>query len=385
MKNLFRGIIDVFPEISENFLSSPKRVKLGFDPTTDTLHLGHSVLLRKMSQFQKCGHKPIIIIGDFTARIGDPTGKSKTRVQLSKEQVDENVNNFVKTISKFLNLEDCELVFNSSHLEKLSLVDIISLQSAFTVNQLLHKEDFRKRFESETPIGLHELMYPILQGFDSFVVNSDIELGGTDQKFNVSAGRIIQSHMNSGNKQIGILMPILVGTDGKQKMSKSLNNFIGLDEHPLNMFSKLEKIPDESVDNFIELLTDIDLKTMSTEPRERQKQMAFSVVASFHGENVANEALKSSEAIVFSNETPKEAETLSISNIQFPILFANLLKELELTKTNSEGRRLISNGSIKINGEKVTNESHQISSPEDIDNAFVQLTRTKFFRLVANQ
>lgn len=381
MMNLLRGIVDIFPTIQENFFDKPKRIKLGFDPTTDVLHLGHSVLLRKMSQFQQLGHQPVIIIGDFTARIGDPTGKSKTRVQLSKEEVDNNVDNFVKTISKFLDVNKCEIVFNSKHLEKLSLPDIISIQSAITVNQFLHKEDFRNRFENEIAIGLHELMYPILQGIDSSVVDSDVELGGTDQKFNVSVGRMIQNHMKSKFRQIGMLMPILVGTDGKQKMSKSLNNTIGLDEHPLNMFSKLEKIPDESVNNFIELLTDIDLNTLSTEPRERQKQMAFSVVSSFHGEDVAREVLSNSEAIVISNKTDFDVETFSIENIKFPILFANLLKELEITKTNSEGRRMITNGSVKINGVKITNEALSISSIEEINNSFVQLSRKKFFRL----
>lgn len=384
MNNLLRGITEIFPLVDHIFFSEPKRIKLGFDPTTDTLHLGHSVLLRKMSQFQKSGHNPVIIIGDFTARIGDPTGKSKTRVQLSKEEVSENVDKFVNTISKFLDTNKCEFVFNSLHLEKLSLVDIIDIQTAFTVNQLLHKEDFKNRFEKENPIGLHELMYPILQGFDSFIVKSDVELGGTDQKFNVSVGRTIQNHMNSEVTQVGMLMPILVGTDGKQKMSKSLNNFIALDEHPLNMFSKLEKIPDDCVDNFAELLTDIDLESLPKEPRVRQKTMAFSVVSSFHGEDVALATLKSSEAIILSNKTDVDAESIAIENVNFPILFANLLKELNITKTNSEGRRMIANGSVKINGEKISNESHIVDSIEAIDNSLVQLSRKKIFRVVSS-
>ncbi len=214
---------------------------MGFDPTSDSLHLGHSILLRKLSEFQNAGHKPVIIIGDFTARIGDPTGKSKTRKQLTKEEVDDNVDTFFTTISKFIDVNNAEFVFNSTHLNSLTLSEIIRLQSTFTVNQLLAKQDFRDRFNKENPIGLHEMMYPLLQGFDSFAVKSDIELGGVDQKFNVSIGRVIQKQFDSDNQQVGMLMPILIGTDGKEKMSKSLNNTIGIDEHPLNMFSKLEK------------------------------------------------------------------------------------------------------------------------------------------------
>lgn len=380
-QEILRGIVDIFPTVPEDFFSTPKRIKLGFDPTTNTLHLGHSILLRKLSAFQKQGHTPVIIIGDFTARIGDPTGKTKTRSQLSKEQVEANVGNFINTLSKFLDNDNCEIVFNSNHLETLSLTEILKLQSLFTVNQLLAKKDFWSRFESETPIGLHEFMYPLLQGFDSFVVKSDVELGGIDQKFNVSIGRVIQSNLDSKSKQVGMLMPILVGTDGKEKMSKSLGNTIGIEDHPLSMFSKLEKIPDSSVEDFLLLLTDFDMETLPENPREKQKLMAVEVVSTFHGREKAMKALKNSESIVLSGESSVEAEELSLSKINFPITLANLMKELELTNSTSEARRKINSGSVKINGVKITDEKHVISCESEINNKLLQLSRKLFFKL----
>ncbi len=377
--SIFRGIVDIFPEIlPADFLAAPKRVKLGFDPTSDCLHLGHSILLRKLSEFQNAGHKPVIIIGDFTARIGDPTGKSKTRKQLSKEEVDENIDKFFATICKFIDVGNAEFVFNSSHLNSLTLSEIIKLQSTFTVNQLLAKQDFRDRFNRENPIGLHEMMYPLLQGFDSFVVNSDIELGGVDQKFNVSIGRVIQKQFDSDSQQVGMLMPILSGTDGKEKMSKSLNNTIGLDEHPLNMFSKLEKIPDNVVDDFILLLTDLDMTNLPSNPREKQKLMAVEVVSTIHGEEEAKKALKNSEAIIVSGETEVIAEEIAFEENMLPILLANLLKEINFTKSTSVARRLISSGAIKIDGEKITDEKHTINNFGQL----FQVSRKSFFRLI---
>jgi tyrosyl-tRNA synthetase len=379
LMSIFRGIVDIFPEIlPADFLAAPKRVKLGFDPTSDCLHLGHSILLRKLSEFQNAGHKPVIIIGDFTARIGDPTGKSKTRKQLSKEEVDENIDKFFATICKFIDVGNAEFVFNSSHLNSLTLSEIIKLQSTFTVNQLLAKQDFRDRFNRENPIGLHEMMYPLLQGFDSFVVNSDIELGGVDQKFNVSIGRVIQKQFDSDSQQVGMLMPILSGTDGKEKMSKSLNNTIGLDEHPLNMFSKLEKIPDNVVDDFILLLTDLDMTNLPSNPREKQKLMAVEVVSTIHGEEEAKKALKNSEAIIVSGETEVIAEEIAFEENMLPILLANLLKEINFTKSTSVARRLISSGAIKIDGEKITDEKHTINNFGQL----FQVSRKSFFRLI---
>lgn len=379
--NLFRGIIDVFPQVHlSEFFSTPKRIKLGFDPTSNFLHLGHSILLRKLQSFQKAGHTPVIIIGDFTAQIGDPTGKQTTRKQLSEEEVSSNINNFISTIKRFLDIEKCEIHFNSNHLMGLSLREIIELQSILTVQQLLAKKDFSNRLNEQTPISLHEFMYPLLQGFDSFYVCSDVELGGIDQKFNVSIGRDVQKHFNSDVEQIGMLMPILTGTDGVQKMSKSLNNAIGLDEHPISMFSKLEKIPDNVVDDFILLLTDCDVTQFSSNPRLKQKEMAFEVVSSFHGKELAIKAQKDAESIVLSNSVTADVPEVSISSVVFPIRLANLMKDLNLSKSTSDSKRKIVAGSIRLNGIKILDENYVIENQDAIKNQILQLSKKEFYK-----
>jgi tyrosyl-tRNA synthetase len=379
--SLLRGITDIFPTIiPETFFSYPKRIKLGFDPTSNFLHLGHSILLRKLQAFQNEGHTPVIIIGDFTARIGDPSGKSTTRKQLTKEEVDANIENFIKTVSGFIDMSRCELFYNSNHLCQLSLSEIINLQSLMTVQQLIAKQDFTNRLEAQTPIGLHEFMYPLLQGYDSFQVKSDVELGGTDQKFNVGLGRDVQKHFGSPVQQVGMLMPILIGTDGTQKMSKSLNNAIGIDEHPISMFSKLEKIPDHLVNDYIMLLTDCELETFSDKPRERQKQMALKVVSGFHGSENAIRAMKDLESLVFANSTDAEVPEVSIENIEFPCRLVNMLKDLNLVNSTSDARRKIKNGSVRLNGIKVTDENHIVDS--SVAQQIVQLSKKEFFKLV---
>jgi len=383
--DLFRGIVDVFPQVHlQDFFSIQKRIKLGFDPTSDFLHLGHSILLRKLQSFQNAGHIPVIIIGDFTAQIGDPTGKQKTRKQLTQEEVKSNIDNFISTIEKFVDIQKCGVYFNSVHLKKLQLPDIIQLQSIITVQQLLAKKDFSTRMENQTPISLHEFMYPLLQGFDSFHFQSEVELGGIDQKFNVSIGRDIQKYFNSEVEQIGMLMPILTGTDGIQKMSKSLNNAIGLDEHPISMFSKLEKIPDNIVDDYILLLTDCDKTQFSSNPRLKQKEMAFEVVSSFYGRELATKAQKDAESIVLSNSILADVPETSIDSIQFPIRLANLLNQLRLTDSVSDSKRKITSGAIKLNGVKILDENYVIENLEIIENKIIKLSKTEFYKFIIN-
>jgi len=383
--DLFRGIVDVFPQVHlQDFFSTQKRIKLGFDPTSDFLHLGHSILLRKLQSFQNAGHIPVIIIGDFTAQIGDPTGKQKTRKQLTQEEVKSNIDNFISAIEKFVDIQKCGVYFNSVHLKKLQLPDIIQLQSIITVQQLLAKKDFSTRMENQTPISLHEFMYPLLQGFDSFHFQSEVELGGIDQKFNVSIGRDIQKYFNSEVEQIGMLMPILTGTDGIQKMSKSLNNAIGLDEHPISMFSKLEKIPDNIVDDYILLLTDCDKTQFSSNPRLKQKEMAFEVVSSFYGREIAMTAQKDAESIVLSNSISADVPETSIDSIQFPIRLANLLNELRLTDSVSDSKRKITSGAIKLNGVKILDENYVIENLEIIENKIIKLSKTEFYKFIIN-
>lgn len=381
--NLFRGIVDIFPQVNlQDFFSTPKKIKLGFDPTSDFLHLGHSILLRKLQSFQNAGHTPIIIIGDFTAQIGDPTGKQRTRKQLTQEEVKSNIDNFINAIEKFIDIQKCGIYFNSRHLKKLQLLDIIQLQSIITVQQLLAKKDFSIRMENQTPISLHEFMYPLLQGFDSFHFESEVEIGGLDQKFNVSIGRDIQKHFNSDVEQIGMLMPILPGTDGVQKMSKSLNNAIGLDEHPISMFSKLEKIPDNVVDDYILLLTDCDINRFSSDPRLKQKEMAFEVVSSFYGNELAMKAQKDAESIVLSNTVSVDVPEISIESIQFPIRLANLLNELSLTTSVSDAKRKLKSGAIKLNGVKILDENCVIENLEIIENKIIQLSKKQFYKFI---
>lgn len=378
------SIVDVLPATNlSQFLSQPKRIKLGFDPTSDFLHLGHSVLLRKLRAFQQDGHTPVVIIGDFTARIGDPTGKNTTRPQLDPETVSANGQSFLDTLGKFLNLEKCEIIFNSTHLASLQLNDIIKLQSLMTVQQLLAKQDFSNRLKNETPISLHEFMYPLLQGFDSFVVQSDVELGGIDQKFNISIGRTIQRGLGSEVQQIGLLMPILVGTDGHQKMSKSLGNTIGINEHPLHMFSKLEKIPDSAVNEFITLLTDCGPEDFPTNPREKQRQMAIEVTAIFHGMDKALEAKQSAESIVFSglaDPTDSNVPTALLNGITFPIPLAKLLKALNLVKSTSDARRKIRAGSVFLSGIKVSDDTTIIPLAETLNNQVIRLSKKEIYK-----
>jgi tyrosyl-tRNA synthetase len=383
MDDLLRGIVDVFPQVNlEDFLSQQRRIKLGFDPTSDFLHLGHSILLRKLQAFQREGHKPVVVIGDFTAMIGDPTGKSSTRKQLSKEEVRENTGNFLSIIRKFLNPAQCEFRANSEHFKSMGMEDTIRLQSMMTVQQLLAKQDFSSRLEKQVPISLHEFMYPLLQGFDSFKYESDVELGGVEQKFNVSVGRGVQKHFGSDRLQVGMLMPILVGTDGVQKMSKSLNNAIGINEHPLQMFSKLEKIPDHCVDDYITLLTDCDLDKFPSEPRKRQQRMAFEVVSTFHGKEKAFEAKWAAESIALSSKTTDvDAPEISIQGIDFPTKLPNLLKSVGMAESTSDARRKIRAGCVKLEGVKIVDENFLIRDKESIEGKLFQTSRNNFFRI----
>ncbi|MEB3334329.1 MAG: tyrosine--tRNA ligase, partial [Cyanobacteriota bacterium] len=325
---LSRGLADLFPaaapadprpaaSLADQLLAArlaeaegagrPLRVKLGIDPTGSDIHLGHSILFRKLRAFQDAGHTAVLIIGDFTARIGDPTGKSATRVQLGAAEVEANAETYLvqlglgqppeRALLDFTTPGRLEVRRNSEWLGGLDLPAVIELLAQTTVGQMLAKEDFSNRYGSGTPISLHEFLYPLLQGYDSVAIRADVELGGTDQKFNVAMGRDLQRHFGQ-RPQFGLLLPILPGTDGVQKMSKSLGNTVGLQEPPLDMYSKLEKVPDTVVDDYLTLLTNLDLAALPANPRERQKAMALAVTASRHGEPAALEAQASALGVV---------------------------------------------------------------------------------------
>ncbi len=380
----------------------PLRVKLGIDPTGSDIHLGHSILFRKLRAFQNAGHTAVLIIGDFTARIGDPTGKSSTRVQLDAAAVEANAATYLAQLGQgqppersLLDFETpgrLEVRRNSEWLAGLALPQVIELLGISTVGQMLAKEDFANRYGSGTPISLHEFLYPLLQGYDSVAVAADLELGGTDQKFNVAMGRDMQRHFGQ-RPQFGLLLPILPGLDGVQKMSKSLGNTVGLMEDPLSMYSKLEKVPDAVVEDYLTLLTDLDTAALPTNPRERQKAMALEVTASRHGRDAALQAQGDAAGLVgaglagagkLSGELSADSvPEASLAGLAFPLKAFYLLSALQVCASSSEGRRQIQGGGVKLDGEKLSDPNQEFASAEELDGKVLQLGRKTFRRLVA--
>ncbi len=399
---LTRGISEYFPlDDSEDLLKkiittksqegNKLRIKLGIDPTGTDIHLGHSILFRKLRSFQDKGHKAVLIIGDFTAQIGDPTGKSKTRIQLSEEEVLDNSKTYLQQLGlgkpanqSILDFETegrIEIRHNSEWLKDLNLNQIIQLMSSSTVGQMLAKEEFNTRYNSQIPISLHEFLYPLLQGYDSVVVNSDIELGGTDQKFNIAIGRDLQRHFNQ-KPQFGILLPILVGLDGVKKMSKSELNTVGLNEEPLSMYSKLEKVKDEIIPSYLELLTTCDLSVLSEkEPRDLQRFMALEVTSLFHGREKALEAKSNCEK-VFLGEKEKVGKIplIQLKGVNFPLKFFYLLSRLNLFSSSSESKRTIKGGGVKLNGERITDPDIVFETKDELIGKILQIGKKKINR-----
>ncbi len=380
----------------------PLRVKLGIDPTGSDIHLGHSLLFRKLRAFQNAGHTAVLIIGDFTARIGDPTGKSSTRVQLDAAAVEANAATYLAQLGQgqppersLLDFETpgrLEVRRNSEWLAGLALPQVIELLGISTVGQMLAKEDFANRYGSGTPISLHEFLYPLLQGYDSVAVAADLELGGTDQKFNVAMGRDMQRHFGQ-RPQFGLLLPILPGLDGVQKMSKSLGNTVGLMEDPLSMYSKLEKVPDAVVEDYLTLLTDLDTAALPTNPRERQKAMALEVTASRHGRDAALQAQADAAGLVGAGLAGAggagdglQADSVpeaSLAGLAFPLKAFYLLSALRVCASSSEGRRQIQGGGVKLDGEKLSDPNQEFASAKELDGKVLQLGKKTFRRLVA--
>ncbi len=400
-----RGLDDLFPyKQAENSdqsfikrleLSSiekkPLRIKLGIDPTGTDIHIGHSILFRKLRAFQDAGHKAILIIGDFTARIGDPTGKSKTRIQLTKDDVESNALNYLEQLGLGKEPQNSLLDFstpgrleirrNSEWLESLDLSKVIELLSNSTVGQMLAKEDFNNRYKSGTPISLHEFLYPLLQGYDSVAINADLELGGTDQKFNIAMGRDLQKAFGQ-KPQFGMLLPILVGLDGTQKMSKSLNNFVGINEDSLSMYSKLEKVPDDLVFSYLNLLTDENLNELSSSPREVQKFMALKITSNFKGVEAAKKAQSNSEKLILGNQNSlEEIPESSISNVNFPAKAFYLFSKMKLCSSSSEARRQILGGGVRIDGEKIEDPNLEFDTPDELIGKILQVGKKKFLRV----
>ena len=396
---LTRGTSDLFPhqpdsqDPRENLTQllqtadRPLRIKLGIDPTGSDIHLGHSIPFRKLRAFQDAGHVAVVIIGDFTARIGDPTGKSEVRKQLTSEEVRTNAENYLAQLRPILDFNTpnrLEIRYNSEWLGKLDLSQILELLSTMTVGQMLAKEGFSERYDKENPIFLHEFLYPLMQGYDSVAVEADVELGGTDQKFNIAVGRDLQKYFGK-KPQFGLLLPILIGTDGSQKMSKSLNNYVGLRESALSMYSKLEKTPDVLLKDYYELLTNLPLDAMPSNPREAQKQLAIEVVAQFHGEEEALKAQKTAQDIVLQGNTEAAASVpeFSLAAVTFPLKLFYLLSATGLCKSSGEGRRQIQGGGVRIDSEKITDVDKSFETAEALAGKVLQVGKNKFIRFVA--
>jgi tyrosyl-tRNA synthetase len=373
----------------------PLRVKLGIDPTGSDIHLGHSILFRKLRAFQDAGHTAVLIIGDFTARIGDPTGKSATRVQLGAAEVEANAETYLvqlglgqdpaRALLDFETPGRLEVRRNSEWLAGMDLPAVIDLLGTSTVGQMLAKEDFANRYGSGTPISLHEFLYPLLQGYDSVAIEADLELGGTDQKFNVAMGRDLQRH-HGLRPQFGLLLPILPGLDGVQKMSKSLGNTVGLAEDALSMYSKLEKVPDAVVNDYLTLLTDLDLANLPENPRERQKAMALEITAGRHGVAAATAAQADAGSLVAgaagTGAAEAEVPEASLATVNFPAKAFYLLAALGVCSSSSESRRQIQGGGVKLDGEKLSDPNQEFSGTQELAGKVLQLGKKTFRRLV---
>lgn len=372
LKIIKKGVAEL---ISENELveklkksqreNKPLIIKLGLDPTAPDIHLGHTVVIRKLKAFQDLGHQIIIIIGDYTGMIGDPTGKSETRKQLTREEVLKNAETYKTQIFKILDPEKTIVRFNSEWLAPLNFADVIKLAAKYTVARMLEREDFKNRFSNNLPISIHEFFYPLMQGYDSVALSADVELGGTDQKFNILMGRTLQKEYGQSDVQIGLFMPILEGTDGIKKMSKSLGNYIGINEEPNEVYGKTMSIPDELIIRYFELVTDIhpdeiekmkqQIKEGTVNPRDLKMRLAREIVALYHGQDASAKAEEHFKSVFQKGALPENIEEVLISSSELPngrIWIAKLLTMMGLAPSTSEARRLLTQGSVKINEEK---------------------------------
>ncbi|SDJ37601.1 tyrosine--tRNA ligase [Chryseobacterium jejuense] len=366
-------------------------IKLGFDPTAPDLHLGHAVVLKKLKQFQDLGHQIIIVVGSFTARIGDPTGKNKARKPLSVEDVQHNAQTYINQLSKIIDVEKTKIVFNSDWLDALNFSEVIQLLSKVTVAQLMHRNDFNKRFTENTPIAMHELVYPILQGFDSVKIECDIEMGGTDQLFNCTMGRQLQE-VHQMPAQIVMCMPLLKGLDGKEKMSKSLNNIIGLTDEPNEMFGKTMSIPDALIGEFIDLTTDFSIEQKNNlkvkmengeNPMNIKKLVAKNIISQYHDDDAAESAeLFFNNQFQNKNFDEKSFEPVSIHTLdhnQQRTTVLELCYQLKNDLSKSAVRRLIESGGVQINSVKILNPDQEIELIKEIK---IKIGRRNFFELI---
>ncbi len=391
LSEIKRGTAEIIDEeriktLLENYLKTGENyyVKAGFDPTAPDLHLGHTVLIQKLAVFQKFGGIVQFLIGDFTGMIGDPTGKNVTRKPLDKETVLENAKSYKEQVFKILDPEKTEVVFNSKWLDELGARGIVELTTTFNVARMLERDDFEKRFKSETPISISEFLYPLLQGYDSVALKSDIELGGTDQKFNLLMGRQLQRTYNVGKQQAVLMMPLLEGLDGVNKMSKSLGNYIGVTEDPQTMFGKVLSISDDLMWRYYELLSDKSLHEIEqlkedvangkVHPKLAKEALAQEIVTRYHDSAAAQKAKEEFDRVHKQKDIPTDIAEYSF---QGPIWIAKVLTETKLEPSTSQARRDIKQGAVKINQEKITDEQLQLENGEYI----VQVGKRKFAKV----
>ncbi len=370
-------------------LSRPLRIKAGFDPTAPDLHLGHTVLLNKMRQFQDLGHHALFLIGDFTGMIGDPTGKNTTRPPLSREQVLENAQSYREQVFKVLDPEKTEIVFNSVWMDKFSAVDLIRLAATHTVAQMLERDDFSKRYKNSQPIAIHEFIYPLVQGYDSVALKSDVELGGTDQKFNLLMGRELQRHFGQPAQCI-LTMPLLEGLDGVNKMSKSLNNYVGITDKPNDMFGKLMSISDQLMWRYLELLSFRPMNEIASwrsevdagrNPRDIKVLLAKEIVARFHSQQDARDALEEFEARFRRGALPEDMPEISVQAVAGSIAVPQLLKSASLVESTSDAMRMITQGAVKLDGERVNDKADVVLAGRVV---VAQVGKRKFARITVN-
>ena len=371
--------------IKEN---KPLTIKLGLDPTAPDIHLGHTVPLRKLKLFQDFGHQVVIIIGGFTARIGDPSGKSVTRPPLTKEQVAENAATYKEQIFKILDKDKTIIRDNSEWLEEMNSADVLRLASRYTVARMMERDDFNKRFKEGRAIGIHEFMYPLMQGYDSVAIKADVEFGGTDQTFNVLMGRTLQAEEGQ-EPQVVITMPLLEGLDGVQKMSKSLGNYIGISEAPKEMYGKSMSIPDELMMRYFMLVTDMTieeqealkakLESGEAHPRDVKMQLARTIVRLYHGEEAALEAEEEFKRVFQQHALPIDIPEYEMATPEGPVFVPQFCTDAGLTASNGEARRSIKAGAFKINGEKYTEENITLE-----DGMIVQVGKRKFVKVKFN-
>ena len=386
-----RGAEEIIPEkelkqkLEESInKDTPLIVKLGCDPSRPDLHLGHGVVLRKLRHFQDLGHQAILVIGDFTAMIGDPSQRNKTRPQLSLEETKANAESYIEQAGHVLNIDSLKIVYNSTWLDAMHFSDVIRLSSHYTVARMLERDDFTKRYKAEIPISIHEFMYPLAQAMDSVELKADVELGGTDQKFNLLVGRDLQREYKQ-DPQVIITLPLLEGTDGVEKMSKSYGNDIGLTDSPEDMYGKSMSISDEMIEKYFILAADANTKTVSRakkqlsdssqNPRDIKRELARAIVQLYHGENAAKEAEQYFERVIVNKDAPDEIDQVELS---IDTQLIEVITNEGLTSSKGEARRLIKQGAIRVDDKKITDESHILLKGKEV---VIKVGKRRFIKI----